>query len=321
MSLQNIPYNSKIYLLSTLDYRYEGTLNSIDTADNTITLTNVRSLGTLHSPIQIPPVYEYFIFRASDIKHIEVSEPVVYLTNQYTGYPSYVLLPFFLWNQGNPPPTPAPAQTPSTPATVDPKAVVTMELNLKDSVFDSSFRSSTLDASQVEPQVTVTDQKPVVTVQDIKATLTKASDVIPRPELNQSLSRSVPNKKLRNQQEKIWKLIGKPVENTSTSSPPLNSETTELMISEKDKMNSTTKQPDSSGWKLDNSRGGQRFQSKKANLKYRPKESPQDSEVIIHIVKSNPEKSFSCEDNMETITLVPSPDDPELDKNKKHQRK
>jgi hypothetical protein len=274
----------------------------------------VRSLGTLQSPLQIPPVYEYFIFRASDIKHIEVSEPVVYL-NQFTGYPSYVLLPFFLWNQGNTA-TPPPAQTPSTPETVDPKAVFTMELNLKDSVFDSSAHGSTLDVSQLEPQVTVTDQKSVVTVQDITATLTKASNVIPRPELNQSLTRSLPNKKLRNHQEKIWKVIGTPVENTSTLSQ-VNNENTELILSEKDKMNSTTKQPDSSGWKLDNSiRGGQRFASRKANLKYRPKDSSGESEVI-NIVVSNPEKSFSCEDNMETMTLVTSPDDPDL----KHQRK
>jgi len=316
MSLQNIPYNSKIYLVSTLDYRYEGTLHCIDTGDNTITLTNVRSLGTLQSPLQIPPVYEYFIFRASDIKHIEVSEPVVYLTNQYTGYPSYVLLPFFLWNQGNTA-TPPPAQT---PATVDPKAVYTMDLNLKDSVFDStSVSSSNLDVSQLEPQVTVTDLKSPVTPDTKVANLSNANTIL-RPDINE-LTKSLPNKRFRNHQEKIWKVTGKPVENTSTTSQVIN-ENGELDISEKDKMNTSTKQLD--GWKLDNSRGGLRFPvGRRANLKYRPKEAPSDdnSGVIINIVASNPEKSISCEDKMEIITLVPSSDDPDLSKNKKHQRK
>ncbi|XP_064639989.1 protein LSM14 homolog car-1-like isoform X2 [Lineus longissimus] len=79
--MSGIPYiGSKISLISKAEIRYEGTLYTIDSAESTVTLQNVRSHGTedrLES-CPIPPrdeVYEYIIFRGGDIKDIHVCEP------------------------------------------------------------------------------------------------------------------------------------------------------------------------------------------------------------------------------------------------------
>ncbi|CAI5437512.1 unnamed protein product [Caenorhabditis angaria] len=74
------PYiGSKISLISKLDIRYEGILYTVDTNDSTIALAKVRSFGTEKRPTQNPvaardDVYEYIIFKASDIKDLIVCD-------------------------------------------------------------------------------------------------------------------------------------------------------------------------------------------------------------------------------------------------------
>ncbi|CAG9331834.1 unnamed protein product [Blepharisma stoltei] len=79
MSSATIPYiGSQISLISKSDIRYEGTLHSIDPNEHTVSLSNVRSFGTEGRRIdgkQIPPsadLYEFIIFRGSDIKDLSV---------------------------------------------------------------------------------------------------------------------------------------------------------------------------------------------------------------------------------------------------------
>uniref|UniRef100_A0A3Q3X620 Uncharacterized protein n=1 Tax=Mola mola TaxID=94237 RepID=A0A3Q3X620_MOLML len=75
------PYiGSKISLISKAQIRYEGILSSVDTERSTVALAKVKSYGTedRHTDRPVPlkeEIFEYIIFRGSDIKDITVSEP------------------------------------------------------------------------------------------------------------------------------------------------------------------------------------------------------------------------------------------------------
>ncbi|XP_046895756.1 protein LSM14 homolog B isoform X1 [Hypomesus transpacificus] len=75
------PYiGSKIGLISKAQNRYEGILYTIDTVNSTVVLAKVRSFGTEGRPTDRPTppkddIYEYIIFRGSDIKDITLCEP------------------------------------------------------------------------------------------------------------------------------------------------------------------------------------------------------------------------------------------------------
>ncbi|XP_017043159.1 protein LSM14 homolog B isoform X4 [Drosophila ficusphila] len=68
---------SKISLISKADIRYEGRLYTVDPQECTIALSSVRSFGTedRDTQFQIAPqsqIYDYILFRGSDIKDIRV---------------------------------------------------------------------------------------------------------------------------------------------------------------------------------------------------------------------------------------------------------
>ncbi|KAK5872936.1 hypothetical protein PBY51_013594 [Eleginops maclovinus] len=83
------PYiGSKISLISKAQIRYEGILSSVDTDRSTVALAKVKSYGTedrhAHRPVPAKDeIYEFIIFRGSDIKDITVSEPL----KQHHGLP------------------------------------------------------------------------------------------------------------------------------------------------------------------------------------------------------------------------------------------
>ncbi|XP_044579581.1 protein LSM14 homolog A isoform X1 [Cotesia glomerata] len=77
---------SKISLISKADIRYEGRLFTVDPQECTIALANVRSFGTEDRDTQFPvapqnQIYEYILFRGSDIKDIRVVNNVNTIPN------------------------------------------------------------------------------------------------------------------------------------------------------------------------------------------------------------------------------------------------
>ncbi|KAF2491303.1 hypothetical protein BU16DRAFT_529854 [Lophium mytilinum] len=72
---------SRISLISKSDIRYVGTLHEINSENSTVALENVTSFGTEGRRIgdeEIPAsdnVYEYIVFRGSDVKDLRIEEP------------------------------------------------------------------------------------------------------------------------------------------------------------------------------------------------------------------------------------------------------
>jgi len=99
MASVNIPYiGSKISLISKSEVRYEGILYTIDTKESTIALQNVRSFGTegRKKDEEIPPsneIYEYIIFRGSDIKDLHVCEAPQQVQTLAPNDPAIVAMP------------------------------------------------------------------------------------------------------------------------------------------------------------------------------------------------------------------------------------
>ncbi|XP_068618675.1 protein LSM14 homolog B isoform X2 [Battus philenor] len=86
MSTSMPELGSKISLISKADIRYEGRLFTVDPQECTIALANVRSFGTEDRETQFPvapqtQVYDYILFRGSDIKDIRVLNNISTIVN------------------------------------------------------------------------------------------------------------------------------------------------------------------------------------------------------------------------------------------------
>ncbi|KAI1084025.1 Scd6-like Sm domain-containing protein [Whalleya microplaca] len=80
---------SRISLISKSDIRYSGVLHEINSEESTVSLENVKSFGTEgrkgNPDEEIAPsdqVYEYIVFRGSDVKDLRIDQPAPPKENQ-----------------------------------------------------------------------------------------------------------------------------------------------------------------------------------------------------------------------------------------------
>ncbi|TAQ90841.1 hypothetical protein B7494_g837 [Chlorociboria aeruginascens] len=107
---------SRISLVSRSDIRYVGTLHEINSETSTVALENVTSFGTegrKNNPDEeIPPsdsVYEYIVFRGSDVKDLRIEEPPATKENK----PPQALNDPAILGSGSRPPQVHPSQAPA----------------------------------------------------------------------------------------------------------------------------------------------------------------------------------------------------------------
>ncbi|KAL2214200.1 hypothetical protein CC79DRAFT_115731 [Sarocladium strictum] len=86
---------SRISLISKSDIRYVGTLHEINSDESTVSLENVRSFGSegrKGNPEEeiaaSDQVYEYIVFRGSDVKDLRIEEPSTGKENQPAAMPN-----------------------------------------------------------------------------------------------------------------------------------------------------------------------------------------------------------------------------------------
>lgn len=282
---------NRISLISKKDIRYEGTLYSINEADATVALANVKSYGTEGREVSsggtfIPPmtdVFSYLVFRGCDIKDLHVHDNATTTTAAAAATPP----------QQQQPPEPSKA----SPITADAKPTITTTTTTTSKVESKSKREN---AHEEQPLSTTSpsNNQSLIPSNATTTTVTKVSPSTTHTDSNAADAKAITSSKTTSTSNRT--------SSTSTTTASKVTPTTAAVGTGESLLNrkvrggtttatSTTATPNLDSKNQSSLQDEQEFDFQSSATKFEKETTEEESNPKLHYTKDNFFDSISCD--------------------------